>query len=102
MEINEMINFMEKMANGEIPTGREVIASKEFVTADGRYTATAEISVQHDVETGDIVNGGISVTTGGGVVYYASNYADALKMAEALVNHWNSGDYNWEPCRANY
>lgn len=102
MKLNEMMDFMAKMANGEIPSGHEVIESKEFVTIDGKYTARAEISVERDVESGEIVNGGTSVTTAGGVVYSARNYAEALKMAEALVNHWNSGDYNWEPCRANY
>lgn len=102
MTVNEMFNMVAKMANGEISTGHEVIASKKFSTADGKYTATAEISVQHDIESTEIVNGGVSVTTGGGIVYSAANYAEAIKMAKELVAHWDNGDYAWEPCRANY
>lgn len=102
MTLNDMTAMMMQMANGKIPTGHEAIASRQFVTVDGRYTATAEISVQHDIETNEIVNGGASVTTGGGIVYRAADYAEAIKMAKDLVSHWDSGDYNWEPCRANY
>lgn len=102
MTINEMNNMMMQMANGNISTGHEVIASQKVSTADGRYTATAEISVQRDIESAEIVNGGAHVITGGGVVYSASNYAAAVKMAKELAAHWDNGDYNWEPCRANY
>lgn len=102
MTINEMNNMMMQMANGNIPTGHEVIASQKFSTADERYTATAEISVQRDIESSEIVNGGARVTTGGRVVYSASDYAAAVKMAKELVAHWNSGDYDWQPCRVNY
>lgn len=102
MTINEMNNMMMQMANGEIPTGHEVIASQEFSSADGRYTATAEISVQRDIESAEIVNGGARVTTNGGIVYSAADYAAAVKMAKELVDHWDNGDYNWEPCCANY
>lgn len=101
-----MTEMFYKMMMGEIPTGSETIASKTFATVDGAYTATAKISVLHEVsetgELGEIVNGGCDVTTSGGVVYTAESYAEALKMAEALVEHWNNGDYNWEPKKAQW
>lgn len=102
MTLAEMTDMMTRMLNGELPTGHKVIASKTFCTADGKHTATAEISVLHDIETDEIVNGGVNVTTGGGIVYNAVNYAKAIAMAKELVAHWDAGDYHWEPCRANY
>lgn len=100
------MEMLMKMANGEIPTGSEPIAEKTVTTNDGKYSATASISVLHEVfedgHLGEIVNGGCDVTTSGGVVYTAESYAEALKMAEALVEHWNNGDYNWEPKKAQW
>nr|DAP24077.1 MAG TPA: hypothetical protein [Caudoviricetes sp.] len=107
-EVNEMndIQMIMAMANGEIPTGSETIAEKTFTTNDGEYSATASISVLHEVfedgHLGEIVNGGCDVTTSGGVVYAAQTYYEAIKMAEELVTHWNDGDYNWEPKKAQW
>lgn len=100
------IQMIIAMANGEIPTGSETIAEKTYTTSDGEYSATASISVLHEVfedgHLGEIVNGGCDVTTSGGVVYAAQTYVEAIKMAEELVAHWNSGDYNWEPKKAQW
>lgn len=101
-----MMDIFSKMMMGEIPTGHETIASKTFTTADGAYTAMAEISVTHEVsesgELGEIVNGGCDVITGGGVVYSAETYAEAIRMAESLIKHWDSGDYDWQPKKAQW
>lgn len=102
MTLEEIREMTRKMANGEIPTGHEVIASQKFSAADGESTASAEISVEHAYDTGEIVNGGASVTTAGGIVYKAPSYAEAIRMARELVAHWDAGDYDWEPCRACY
>lgn len=100
------IQMIMAMANGEIPTGSETIAEKTFTTSNGEYSATASISVQREVfedgNLGEIVNGGCDVTTSGGVVYAVQTYAEAIKMAEELVAHWNAGDYNWEPKTAQW
>lgn len=102
MTLKEMNDMMTKMANNEIPTGQEVLASQTFSTVDGKYTATAAISILRDIETSEIVNGGVTVTTSGGIIYNAENYVKAIKMAKELVAHWDSGDYDWEPCSAVY
>lgn len=100
------MEMLMKMAKGELPTGVEVIAAQTFTSADGQRTATAEISVLRDVsdtgDLGEVVNGGCDVTTGGGIVYSADTYRDALKMAAELVTHWDAGDYDWEPKKAQW
>lgn len=98
--------LLMKMANNEILTGNEIIASQTFTSADGKHTATAQISVLHDVskdgKLGEIVNGGCDVTTDGGIVYHADTYRGAINMAKALVAHWDAGDYDWEPKQAQW
>lgn len=107
-EINivEQFELMRKMANGEIPTGVEAIASKTYYTADGENSATAEISVVRDVDAagkiGEIVNGGAIVTTAGGIVYQADSYRDAQQMAQQLVEHWDKKDWDWQPKKPVY
>ena len=100
------IQMIIAMAKGAIPTGSETLAKKTFTTNDKEYSATASISVLHEVledgHLGEIVNGGCDVTTSGGVVYAAQTYYEAIKMAEELVAHWNDGDYNWEPKKAQW
>ena len=100
------MEMLMKMANGEIPTGSEPIAEKTVTTNDGKYSATASISVLHEVfedgHLGEIVNCGCDVTTSGGVVYAAATYYEAIKMAEELVAHCNDGYYNWEPKKAQW
>ena len=47
--------------------------------------------------TGEVFNSGVGVMSSGGWFYNTQNYGQALDTAQAIVEHWNAGDYEWEP-----
>lgn len=75
----------------------EVVCSKTFTANDGKSTATAKLTITRNTKTGEVVNSGVGVMTSGGWFYNTQNYGQALDTAQAIVEHWNAGDYEWEP-----
>ena len=74
----------------------EVVCSKTFTAVDNS-TATAQLTITRDTKTGEVVNSSVGVMTSGGWFYDTQNYGQALDTAQAIVEHWNAGDYEWEP-----
>lgn len=75
----------------------EVVCSKTFTANDDKATATAKLTITRDTKTGEVVNSSVGVMTSGGLFYNTQNYGQALDTAQAIVEHWNAGDYEWEP-----
>ena len=88
-ETEDFLNVMLRMKD-------EVVCSKTFTAVDNS-TATAQLTITRDTKTGEVVNSSVGVMTSGGWFYNTQNYGQALDTAQAIVEHWNAGDYEWEP-----
>ena len=82
---------------GMLKMESEVVCSKTFTANDDKSTATAKLTITRDTKTGEVVNSSVGVMTSGGWFYSTQNYGQALDTAQAIVEHWNAGDYEWEP-----
>lgn len=87
----------EDFLAGMLKMESEVVCSKTFTANDDKATATAKLTITRDTKTGEVVNSSVGVMTSGGWSYNTQNYGQALDTAQAIVEHWNAGDYEWEP-----